>query len=108
GGVLCGMLEGVRRGVFTNEAGMGSSVMINASADGTDPVTAGRWGMFEVFADTMVMCTLTALAVIVSGAYPAAFFTASATVSGSEPKSWMPQGRSASDINISSAVLLSP
>ena len=71
-GIFCGMLEGVRRGVFTNEAGMGSSVMINASADSSDPRAAGCWGMLEVFVDTMIMCTLTALTLIVSGAYTGA------------------------------------
>lgn len=69
GGITAGMLTGVRRGVFTNEAGMGSSVIINASAEDTDPRSAGCWGMFEVFFDTVIMCTLTALAVITSGAY---------------------------------------
>lgn len=68
GGVLGAMLVGVRRGVFTNEAGLGSSVLIHASAETDHPVTQGLWAMFEVFTDTIVMCTLTALAILTSGA----------------------------------------
>lgn len=71
GGALGGMLVGVRRGVFTNEAGMGSSVMMNAAADTGDAHAQGCWGIFEVFFDTIVICTLTALALLTSGAYDA-------------------------------------
>lgn len=68
GGILGAMLVGVRRGVFTNEAGLGSSVLIHASAETDHPVSQGLWGIFEVFADTIVMCTLTALVILTSGA----------------------------------------
>lgn len=60
---------GIARGVFSNEAGLGSSVMVHANADVKEPVQQGMWGMFEVFFDTIVMCTLTALAVILTGAH---------------------------------------
>ena len=68
GGALGGMLVGVRRGLFTNEAGMGSSVLIHCEAGYDSPEQAGMWGIFEVFIDTIVMCTLTALAILMSGA----------------------------------------
>ncbi len=59
---------GLRRGMFSNEAGLGSSPIAHASADAESPADQGLWGVFEVFADTIVMCTLTALAVLTSGA----------------------------------------
>lgn len=68
GGFLGAMLTGVRRGVFTNEAGMGTSVLIHCTADDVTPEEQGRWSVFEVFVDTLLMCTLTALAILVSGA----------------------------------------
>lgn len=57
---------GVARGVFTNEAGLGSSVMIHSASNVKEPVRQGMWGIFEVFTDTIVMCTLTALAILTS------------------------------------------
>ncbi len=60
---------GVARGVFTNEAGLGTSVAVHANAEVSHPVIQGMWGIFEVFADTIVMCTLTALAILVSGVW---------------------------------------
>ncbi len=68
GGVLGTMLVGVRRGVFTHEAGMGTSVLIHCTADTEHPEEQGYWSIFEVFLDTIVMCSLTALAILVSGA----------------------------------------
>lgn len=60
---------GLRRGVFSNEAGMGSSVLVHSDADFGSPGSAGAWAALEVFLDTMVCCTLTALAVLTSGGY---------------------------------------
>lgn len=60
---------GVARGVFTNEAGLGSAPIAHAAADVDHPVKQGLWGCFEVFADTLVMCTLSALVVLTSGVY---------------------------------------
>lgn len=60
---------GVARGVFTNEAGLGSAPIAHAAAEVDHPVKQGMWGCFEVFADTLVMCTLSALVVLTSGAY---------------------------------------
>ena len=58
---------GFKRGVFSNEAGLGSSVMVHSSSNIKEPVKQGMWGIFEVFADTMVICTMTALVVLTSG-----------------------------------------
>lgn len=58
---------GVRRGVFSNEAGLGSSVMVNGSSDAKSAPEQGMWAIFEVFIDTIVMCTLTALVLLTSG-----------------------------------------
>jgi AGCS family alanine or glycine:cation symporter len=60
---------GIGRGVFSNEAGLGSSPIAHASSSETDPATQGLYGIFEVFADTVVICTLTALAILMSGAF---------------------------------------
>ena len=55
------------RGAFSNEAGLGASVMVHSSSNVTEPVQQGMWGLFEVFADTLVVCTLTALVILTSG-----------------------------------------
>ena len=52
---------GIRRGIFSNEAGLGSSPILHSSAGKTDPHTQGMWSMFEVFFDTILCCTLTAV-----------------------------------------------
>ncbi len=58
---------GVARGVFTNEAGLGSSPMAHASASTDHPVRQGLWGITEVFVDTMIICSLTALVILTTG-----------------------------------------
>ncbi len=58
---------GISRGVFSNEAGLGSSPIVHAAADTDDPYRQGMWGMFQVFMDTIVLCTLMALCIITSG-----------------------------------------
>ena len=63
------MVQGFKRGVFSNEAGLGSSVMVHSNSNVKEPVKQGMWGIFEVFADTMIVCTLTALVVLTSGLY---------------------------------------
>ena len=60
--------QGCKRGVFSNEAGLGSSVMVHSNSNVVEPVKQGLWGIFEVFADTMIVCTMTALVVLTSGA----------------------------------------
>ncbi|MBQ1255067.1 MAG: sodium:alanine symporter family protein, partial [Clostridia bacterium] len=69
GTVILGMTQGFKRGVFSNEAGLGSSVMVHSNSNIKEPVKQGMWGIFEVFADTMVVCTMTALVILTSGAY---------------------------------------
>ncbi|MDR2477612.1 MAG: alanine:cation symporter family protein [Treponema sp.] len=59
---------GFKRGVFSNEAGLGSSVMVHSASDVKEPVVQGMWGIFEVFFDTIIVCTLTAFAILSSGA----------------------------------------
>lgn len=61
------MRYGIGRGVFSNEAGLGSSPIAHAATSETDPVKQGLFGIFEVFTDTIVICTLTALAILMSG-----------------------------------------
>ena len=63
---------GIARGVFTNEAGLGSAPIAHAAADTDHPVEQGMWGVFEVFADTLIMCTLSGLVILTSGAYKGA------------------------------------
>ncbi|MBR2376046.1 MAG: alanine:cation symporter family protein [Clostridia bacterium] len=58
--------KGLARGVFSNEAGLGSSVIAHSASETREPVKQGFWGIFEVFFDTFVICTLTALVVLVS------------------------------------------
>ena len=73
GGGICGEMirrsvsVGLRRGVFSNEGGLGSSTLFHASVEDTQPCTQGMWAAAEVFLDTIVCCTLTALAVLTSG-----------------------------------------
>ena len=59
--------QGCKRGVFSNEAGLGSSVMVHSNSDVKEPVKQGMWGIFEVFADTFIVCTMTALVILTSG-----------------------------------------
>ncbi len=67
GGVIIAMTNGFKRGVFSNEAGLGSSVMVHSNSNIKEPVKQGMWGIFEVFVDTMIVCTMTALVVLTSG-----------------------------------------
>lgn len=66
-GVSRAITWGFKRGAFSNEAGLGSSVMVHSSSNVKEPVQQGMWGIFEVFADTIVVCTLTALVILTSG-----------------------------------------
>ena len=62
------IVQGCKRGVFSNEAGLGSSVMVHSSSNVKEPVKQGMWGIFEVFFDTIIVCTMTALIALTSGA----------------------------------------
>ncbi|MCL2055291.1 MAG: amino acid carrier protein [Oscillospiraceae bacterium] len=59
---------GLRRGIFSNEAGMGSSVLVHTATGCNDPAVMGMWAVAEVFIDTIVCCTLTALVILSTGA----------------------------------------
>ena len=63
------MKFGIARGVFTNEAGLGSAPIAHAAATTDHPVRQGLWGVFEVFADTIVIASITALAIITTGVW---------------------------------------
>ncbi len=66
--MIVAMRYGVARSVFASEAGLGSSPMAHAASNAESPVKQGQWGIFEVFFNTIIMCTMTALVIIVTGA----------------------------------------
>lgn len=66
-GIKLAIEQGMKRGVFSNEAGLGSSVMVHSNSNVSEPVRQGMWGIFEVFADTIIVCSLTAFAILSSG-----------------------------------------
>ena len=66
GSFFTSMTKGVSRGIFSNEAGLGTGSIAHACADTKEPVKQGFFGIFEVFADTIVICTLTALVILCS------------------------------------------
>ena len=68
-GIFKAMRYGISRGVFSNEAGLGSSTIIHAEAENTTPEKQGMWAMFEVFFDTVFLCTIMALVILVSGSF---------------------------------------
>ncbi len=72
-GILSAMRYGVGRGVFSNEAGLGSAPIAHAASSAKDPVKQGLWGAFEVFITTIVICTMSALVVLTSDVYLSAF-----------------------------------
>ena len=67
GSFFVSMQKGVSRGIFSNEAGLGTGSIAHACADTEEPVKQGMFGIFEVFMDTIVICTLTALIILLSG-----------------------------------------
>ncbi len=72
---------GFKRGVFSNEAGLGSSVMVHSASDVKEPVVQGMWGIFEVFFDTIIVCTLTAFVLLSSPAESKTFDEAMQSIS---------------------------
>ncbi len=68
-GIFKAMRFGISRGVFSNEAGLGSSTIIHSEAEDATPEAQGMWGMFEVFCDTTLLCTIMALVILVSGSF---------------------------------------
>ena len=67
GSFFVSMQKGVSRGIFSNEAGLGTGSIAHACADTQEPVKQGLYGIFEVFMDTIVVCTMTALVILLSG-----------------------------------------
>ncbi|MBO4343442.1 MAG: sodium:alanine symporter family protein [Clostridia bacterium] len=65
--IMNAIKQGFARGVFSNEAGLGSAPIAHASSSTEEPVEQAMWGVFEVFVDTIVICSITGLAVILSG-----------------------------------------
>ena len=65
--IMMAIRFGVARGIFSNEAGLGSAPIAHAASTTKDPVAQGVWGVFEVFVDTLIICTLTALVILTSG-----------------------------------------
>lgn len=72
---------GFKRGVFSNEAGLGSSVMVHSASDVKEPVVQGMWGIFEVFFDTIIVCTLTSFVILSSPAESKTFNEAMQSIS---------------------------
>lgn len=66
-GIQQAITLGFKRGAFSNEAGLGSSVMVHSSSNVKEPVRQGMWGIFEVFADTIIVCSLTAFVILSTG-----------------------------------------
>ena len=67
GSMFISLQKGVSRGIFSNEAGLGTGSIAHACADTNDPARQGLYGIFEVFMDTIVVCTMTALIILLSG-----------------------------------------
>jgi alanine or glycine:cation symporter, AGCS family len=78
---MMALRQGISRGVFSNEAGLGSSPMAHATAKTDHPARQGLWGVFEVFFDTIVMCTTTALVILLTGVWTSGNSGASLTIS---------------------------
>jgi len=68
-GIFSALRYGVARGVFSNEAGLGSAPIAHAASSAEDPVKQGLWGIFEVFITTIVICTMTALVILSSDTF---------------------------------------
>ena len=67
--VMRAIQQGISRGVYSNEAGWGTSPMIHATAKVDHPLKQGMWGVFEVFLDTIIICTVTGLVIMVTGVW---------------------------------------
>lgn len=80
-GIQTVMRAGVSRSINSNEAGQGTSPMIHASADTVHPVRQGLWSTMEVFVDTIVICSITALAILCSGTWSSGLTSGTLTVS---------------------------
>ncbi len=77
-GIAVAMQFGFSRGVFSNEAGLGSAPMAHAASSTKDPVKQGLWGMFEVFFTTIIICTLSGLVILTTGLWSGGSFEGAA------------------------------
>ena len=87
--VRAGMQRGIARGLFSNEAGLGSAPMVHAAAKTDHPVRQGLYGIFEVFIDTVLVCTITGLAILVTDTWQIEGMTGAA-LSGEAFRSGLP------------------
>ena len=87
--VRAGMRAGIARGLFSNEAGLGSAPMVHAAAKTDHPVRQGLYGIFEVFVDTVLVCTITGLAILVTDTWQIEGLTGAA-LSGEAFRSGLP------------------
>ena len=78
--VMLAMRYGIARGVFTNEAGLGSAPIAHAAATTDSPVRQGLWGVFEVFIDTIIIAAITGLSIVVTGAWETGISGADLTI----------------------------
>ena len=84
GSVLLCIKSGVARGMYSNEAGLGTAAMVHSGAKVNHPVEQGVWGPVEVFLDTVLVCTVSALAIVMSGLWTTGLDGASLTVAAFE------------------------
>jgi len=77
-GIMLAMHYGFSRGVFSNEAGLGSAPIAHAASSTRDPVRQGLWGMFEVFFTTIIICTLSGLVILTTGIWESGEYHGSA------------------------------
>lgn len=80
GSIFVTIRMGVARGMYSNEAGLGTAAMVHSSAKVSTPAEQGVWGPIEVFLDTIVVCTITALAIVMSGLWNSGLDGATLTV----------------------------
>lgn len=103
GSVFMCIKNGVARGMYSNEAGLGTAAMVHSGAKVNHPVEQGAWGPVEVFLDTILVCTITALAIVMSGLWKSGEFDgASLTVAAFQK---MLPGNNGFYISIGSVVL---
>lgn len=81
-GIMMAIRFGIARGIFSNEAGLGSAPMAHATAMTDHPARQGLWGIFEVFFDTIVMCLATALVILLTGVWDSGETGAKLTIAG--------------------------
>lgn len=86
-GILISIRWGLARGIFSNEAGLGTAPMAHATSHTDHPIRQGMWGAIEVFISSMIICTMTALVIITSGVYKIEKFEGAALTAASFSKS---------------------